>query len=151
MTVEIREWTVQDSEHSDRLAQFLKQFEQASREVKVDVEYARQRYLEMKKRGVAHDLVAEEDGILKGAIGFIVAPDLHENRMVAIETFWFVAPQYRGIGRELMAAFEKRAKELGCNRTAMIHMVDSMPDILKAFYEKNGYRLVECHYVKDLA
>jgi GNAT superfamily N-acetyltransferase len=59
-------------------------------------------------------------------------------------------PEYRGGGKELMFAFEKKAKELGCQRTAMIHMVDSMPDILENFYLKNGYKLIEKHYVKEI-
>ena len=144
----IREWTLEDAKGA-RLAKFMKQFEQASAQVKVDVEYTFKKYYSMMEKGMAHILIAEEEGEILGAIGFIVGPDLHEEKKVAVETFWFVAPEHRGIGAHLFYAFEKRATELGCKRKAMVHMVDSYPESLKAFYEKNGYHLAECHYIKD--
>jgi GNAT superfamily N-acetyltransferase len=69
---------------------------------------------------------------------------------MAVEAFWFVGPTYRGIGKLLFEAFEAEAKRLGCQKLAMIHMVDSYPDTLKIFYEKQGYHLAELHYVKEV-
>ncbi len=70
--------------------------------------------------------------------------------MIAVETFWFVAPEHRGIGIRLFNAFEKWAKDNQCSKTAMIHLTDSMPERLEQLYLKRGYRLIEKHYVKDL-
>lgn len=48
----------------------------------------------------------------------------------------------------LVDAYEAYAERLGCQKKAMVHMVDSYPDILEKLYLKRGYRLVEKHYVK---
>ena len=135
-----------------RFMKFMKAFDQESAEVHVDVEYAAKRYGDMVRQGIAHIIVAEDSsGNYLGSLGFVVAYGLHENVFFAVETFWYVAPEHRGIGRELLFAFEGKALELGCQKTAMIHLVDSYPESLKVFYERNGYHLTESHYVKDLA
>jgi GNAT superfamily N-acetyltransferase len=144
----IREWTLEDAK-TNRLAVFMKAFEQATSFVKVDSNYTHKVYLDMMTRGVARLFIAEtDDKQIQGAIGFIVSKDFHEDVKIAIETFWFVDPTYRGIGKELFNVFEATAKEMGCKKLAMIHLADSYPDSLEAFYLKNGYKLLEKHYVK---
>lgn len=145
----IREWTLEDA-YKYNLANLSKGFDLESKFVKTEEDYTRGMYISLMEQGIAHILVIDDGGVLKGMLAFIVAPDLHENVKVAVESSWFVLPEYRGGGKELMFAFEKKAKELGCQRTAMIHMVDSMPDILENFYLKNGYKLIEKHYVKEI-
>jgi GNAT superfamily N-acetyltransferase len=106
-------------------------------------------YRDMMARGVVRIFIAElEDKTIQGAIGFIISKDFHEDTKIAIETFWFVDPTYRGIGKELFNVFEATAKSMGCKKLAMIHLADSYPDSLEAFYLKNGYKLLEKHYVK---
>jgi GNAT superfamily N-acetyltransferase len=102
--------------------------------------------------GLAVEFVAEENGEILGAIAAIKGRDNHTGVWFAVETFWFVNPLIRskGVGTALLEAFEQWAKEQGCQFTAMIHMVDSQPDILKSFYEKKGYKLTELHYIKPL-
>ncbi len=129
---------------------FMKQFEQETDFVRVDVGYAAKRYEEMINDGLATVLVAEKNGELMGALGFIKAPDLHNGEMIAIETFWFTAPEHRGIGLYLLDAFEEWAKENDCDKTAMIHLADSMPDRLEQLYIKRGYRLAEKHYLREV-
>lgn len=146
----IREWTVEDCYKTNIATAVTKGFDSESKFVTTHEEYTNNKYITMIEEGIAHVLVIDDDGVIKGALGFIVAPDLHEDVTVAVETFWFVLPEYRGGGKELMFAFEKMAKELGCKRTAMIHMVDSMPDTLETFYQKNGYKLIEKHYTKEI-
>jgi hypothetical protein len=147
----IREWTVSDALEGGRLSRFMKAFEGVTKHVKVDVQYTHDKYVEMMKAGIARILVAEnEDRSFQGALGFIVSNDLHDGKKVAIETFWFALPQYKGAGGRLFRAFEEAAKRIGCGRTAMIHLIDSYPDSLEGYYLKNGYTLVEKHYIKDI-
>lgn len=143
----IREWRTEDK---DRVAVFMNMFMQASKEVKLDTNYTHNRYLTLVEAGICKIYLAEEGNTIQGVIGFMVAPDLHENKLVAIEAFWFVDPTYRGIGKLLFNTFEEEAKKLGCTKFAMIHMVDSYPESLKVFYEKSGYHLTELHYVKEV-
>ncbi len=147
----IREWTIEDALLSNRLAKFMKVFEGVTKHIKVDVDYTHDKYIEMMKKGIARILVSEnEDKSFQGAIGFIISNDLHDGKKVAIETFWFALPQYKGVGGQLFRTFEEEAKKSGCKRTAMVHLVDSYPDSLEAYYKKNGYTMVEKHYIKEL-
>jgi GNAT superfamily N-acetyltransferase len=147
----IKEWTAKDGRESMRHTEFMKAFEEASGMVKVNIQYAHARYQELLESGICRVFYAEtEDKIIQGSIGFIISNDLHDGKKIAIETFWFVDPTYRGIGKKLFNKFEAEAHKLGCEKLAMIHMVDSYPDTLKAFYEKNGYKLLESHYIKEI-
>jgi len=148
----LREWTVTDAHTSDRLARFMKAFEMATSVVKVDSDYTHQRYIKMMESGVCRIFIEEDETTkeLHGAIGFIISNDLHDGTKIAIETFWFSHPDFRGCGKALFNKFEEVSASIGCKKLAMIHLVDSYPESLKTFYEKNGYRLIECHYVKDL-
>ena len=144
----IRELSVAEAK-TKKHTEFMKMFEDATSLVKVDVDYTNKIYVDMMERGVARIFVAEtDDGTMQGSIGFIVSNDFHEDVKIAIETFWFVDPTYRGIGKELFKVFEETAKEMGCKKLAMIHLADSYPESLEAFYLKNGYKLLEKHYVK---
>ncbi len=129
---------------------FMKRFEKETDFVRVDVDYAARRYEEMIESGLATVLVAEKDGELLGALGFVKVNDFNNGELIAIETFWFTAPEHRGVGLRLFVAFERAAKAAGCVKAAMIHLTDSMPEGLERLYLGRGYRLVEKHYMRDL-
>lgn len=128
----------------------MKGFEQASSFIKVDVEHACSTYEKLVGAGGCHILMLEKNGLLIGALGFIIFPDLHDGKLTAVETFWFVDPKQRGRGITLFNEYEIMAKEMGCKKLAMIHMEDSYPERLKYLYTKKGYKLIEQHYVKEI-
>ena len=135
-----------------KVVSFLKQFEQASQFVKVDVDHASKQFARLINSGNGVVFIMENSkGELQGGIGAIALPDLNCGVMTAVETFWFVAPEHRGGGMRLMEAFERWGKDKGCKRLAMIHLVDSYPDILEKIYINEGYKLVEKHYVKEVS
>lgn len=144
---------IQKAQISDvrRVTEFMKQFEQASKYVKVDVEHSIAQYEKLIGLDIAVMLMLlGENNELQGGLGALKVPDLHCGIMTGIETFWFVAPEFRGKGITLFNAFEHWAVvESGCKRTAMIHLEDSYPKVLKKLYERRGYYLMESHYVKD--
>lgn len=148
----IREWTVLEAQTSRKVADFMKAFEQATELVKVDSDYTFNKYMKLMESGVCHILIAEDEITkdLHGAIGFLVVDDFHQNRKVGVESFWFVHPSFSGCGKELFNAYEEYAKELGCTCLAMIHLSDSYPERLERFYVKNGYKLTEKHYTKEV-
>jgi len=147
----IREWTAADGMTSNRVAVFMKMFEEASGMIQVDIDYTHKKYQQLLNSGTVKIYIAEtEEQDIQGAIGFLISNDLHDGKKIGIETFWFVDPKYRGIGKELFKTFEEEARKLGCKKLAMIHMVDSYPDTLKVFYEKQGYKLLEMHYIKEI-
>ena len=124
----------------------MKEFENHTKHVKVDIDYTTGRYKPLVREGKAVFFILRDD-VVRGAIGGIKAKDLHEDKLVAVETVWFVNPNYRGQGIKLLKHFEQWAKNEWCDAVAMIHLQDSMPDALKGLYEKRGYSLVESHYV----
>lgn len=128
----------------------MKEFETCTEHVKVDVDYTTGRYVPMVKSGKCAIFMLKDGMKVCGAIGGIKAEDLHCGEMVAVETFWFVSPDYRGQGLRLLELFEEWAKEEGCKKVAMIHLEDSMPDALKRLYGRRGYRLIESHYVREV-
>ena len=133
-----------------RVTEFMKAFEQASQHVKVDIDHATAVYERMIDKGSMTVLVMEEDRDLIGSMAFLISPDLHDGKLTAVETYWFMHPDHRGNGMKLFDAFEKIAIGLGCKKLAMIHMMDSYPEVLERLYERKGYTLIEKHYVKEV-
>ena len=134
------------------VTEYMKQFESCTKHVKVDVEHGVKTYERIIRSGMGAMLVLFDDaGIeIRGGLGCIKAPDLAYPRMIAVETFWFVAPGHRGKGLSLFHAFEEWAIKNGCDACAMIHLADSYPEALERLYVRNGYELVEKHFVKEL-
>jgi len=132
------------------VAEFMTQFEQATSFVKVDVDHTSKVYEGLISKGIAVFLVMEENGQMQGGLGAIKHPDLHDGKLTAVETFWFVAPEFRGKGLTLFNAFEEWAIKSGCQKLAMVHLADSYPDSLKKLYHRKGYQLAEEHYIKEV-
>lgn len=94
--------------------------------------------------------VCEEDGKFVGTLGGFKFPDPCNGKLMATEMFWFVLPEYRGRGKELLVEFEDWAKENKCERIIMVHLKDVMPEIVKNIYIKKGYIEMETHYIKEV-
>lgn len=137
-------------EEAHIIAKLMKGFEEETAFVKVDVVYTGAKYESMVRRGNAHLFIMEDEGKMIGGLGCVVGPDLHTPRIIAVETYWYVHPDYRGMGRKLLDYFEQWAKDNGCNATAMICMTDSMSDSLEHLYFRRGYKLIEKHYLKEV-
>lgn len=134
------------------VTEYMKQFESCTEHVKVDVDHGTKTYERIVKSGMGAMLVLFDDatGEIRGGLGCVKAPDLAYPRMIAVETFWFVAPEHRGQGLLLFNAFETWAKRNGCDACAMIHLSDSYPESLEKFYTRSGYKLVEKHYIREI-
>lgn len=104
------------------------------------------------KMGMGAIWKLEIDGKLAGGFGGMIHPDMNDGELVAQEAFWYVIKEHRGgmQGVRLKHAFEDWAAMKGAKRILMTHLKCSMPEKLKAFYERQGYREMETTYVKDI-
>lgn len=98
--------------------------------------------------GVIH--IDRDGDVVTGAIGGIIHKEPYNSEKVMAEMFWFVRPEYRGLGVRLYKAFEKWAVESGAASIQMVHLLDSMPDKVGQFYIRCGYEAVETRYTKRL-
>lgn len=94
-------------------------------------------------------LVIEVDGKVVGmAAALVYRVYYSRDDFTAQELFWWVEPEYRGIGDELRKMLERRAKEKGA-RTLFMIALEKMKWVGK-LYERAGYRPFEHTYVKEL-
>lgn len=88
------------------------------------------------------------DGLILGALGGMIHRDIYGEDQIAEEFFWFMRPDTRGGGVRVYRAFEAWARERGAVSLQMVHLLDSMPAKVGAFYERVGYRAAEIRYIK---
>jgi GNAT superfamily N-acetyltransferase len=139
-----------EPEEMRRVTIFMKNFEQATKFVTVDIDHATETYERMIRNGIMTVIILEKGFDIIGSMAFLVTPDLHNGIITAVETYWFTHPDYRIYGIKLYNAFERLAKKQGATRLAMVHLIDSYPEKLEKFYAKKGYELIEKHYIKEL-
>lgn len=90
------------------------------------------------------------DGVVVGGIGAIKAPDYCSGKLTLIEMFWYVNPKHRRYGTLLYNAMENYFyNEANLHKFVMIHMESSMPEKLKEFYVKKGFKLLETQWIKE--
>lgn len=84
----------------------------------------------------------------QGMLAAMAQPFIFGKPMLATEICWWVEPDARtkGVGKELMEAYEFWAKKLGCTMLTM----SCLDDLLGKYYEKNGYSLYERVYFKEI-
>lgn len=141
----IREASVEDIPRvADSVAGFMKE----SRHAPFDTGKAIESWTGFISSGIGTVLILDD---FHGAIGGVFYQDPHRLCLVASEFFWYVKPEHRGNGGELLDAFEAWAKKKGCARVIMTHLSDSMPQGLKKYYERKGYEELETNYIKEVA
>jgi GNAT superfamily N-acetyltransferase len=97
-------------------------------------------------------VIAEEDGYHLGGVGAVKTPVFMSNAVIAMERFWWVVPDQRaaGVGKAVLFAFEKAAREAGCSHVAMIALEDENLPKVDGLYRKAGYAPFEHSYMKRL-
>lgn len=93
-----------------------------------------------------------EGNVMIGALGGMKYKCPISGTPTAAEIFWFVFPEHRSkfAGPRMMKKFEEWAKEKHCRKLIMVHMADLMPVKLTRYYERQGYRLMEQHFTKEV-
>lgn len=93
----------------------------------------------------------ENDGVV-GALGAVFVPDPYSGQVTAVEQFWFVLPSHRKtrVGMELFQAFREEAQKRQAKKMVMVHLAALTPESLQKFYEKEGFRLAEQIFWKEI-
>lgn len=95
-------------------------------------------------------VVAEEEKIV-GIAGVILFPFyFNHSFLCGQELFWYVEPEYRGIGNHLYNYLEEKAREKGCQALIMIALEKLHPKAVGKIYERKGYKKHENLYIKRL-
>lgn len=93
-------------------------------------------------------LLGEENGMVVGLLGFVMADHHFSGQRYAAELMWYVEPEYRkgGIAMKLMWEAERLAKTMGAET-----MIFTAPnDSVGAIYKRFGYEPMEVAYRKVL-
>jgi GNAT superfamily N-acetyltransferase len=91
-------------------------------------------------------LMLEVEGEPVGMIGFYVYPHFLSGEIVAGEIFWWVEPEHRGAGKQLLRAAEDEARRCGAKS---MQMIAPDPRVGK-LYERIGYTYLETSYQRNL-
>lgn len=91
-------------------------------------------------------ILVSEGGVIQGALGCALVPHFLDGKKSAFELFWWVEPEFRGIGGELFKFYEWLIKERGAVRSFFVAPENT--DISK-YYEKQGYSKFETTYVRE--
>jgi GNAT superfamily N-acetyltransferase len=91
-------------------------------------------------------LMLEVDGETVGMIGFYVYPHFLSGETIAGEIFWWVEPEYRGHGKELLRAAENEARNRGAKKMQMI----APDERVGKLYKRLKYEYVESTYQRSL-
>lgn len=97
--------------------------------------------------------VLEVDGVVQGFAGGIIGTLLFNRDIKSgTELAWWVDPNHRelGSGVELLSHIEGLARVQGVKHWNMVYQTASMPEVVKAIYEKMGYTQNEIVYSRVL-
>jgi GNAT superfamily N-acetyltransferase len=72
------------------------------------------------------------------------------NHKTAQEMFWWVDPEQRGIGTQLLDALIAGCKAKGAESLSMIALERLTPEKVGGIYERRGFRPSERSYIKKL-
>jgi len=97
-------------------------------------------------------LIDSPDGILlvsdAGMIGGMVYPHpFNHGVRIGQEFFWYSEGR---CGRDLLAAAEAKAKELGASHWTMLAQETMRPEAVGRYYGRQGYQPLERSYIKGL-
>ena len=88
-------------------------------------------------------------GELLGAAGFILTADINTGAPNASESFFYVRPQFRGVGHRLFLETEKNLKARGAATIFMVNLINSSADGHARYYQRMGYRPLENVFIKE--
>ncbi len=115
-------------------------------------EVFRKNWTNLINMGIGKMWLLDIGGMVSGGLGALVTDDINDGAKVLTECFWYVVPEHRGSlqGAKLFYIMEGYAASVGVKRIMMVHYHSTMDYRLPEFYQKNGYRPIETHYVKEL-
>ena len=95
-------------------------------------------------------LVLEHENKIIGVLAGKVVNEPMSNVKIFQEVVWYVTKAHRKYGLLLLKKMENWCRSKGIMAMIMVRLGNSMPEKLARFYERIGYRHLECHYIKRL-
>jgi GNAT superfamily N-acetyltransferase len=98
-------------------------------------------------------IVCEVEGKVVGAAAAYISPLYwNKHQKQGLEIFWWVDKEHRGngAGKKLRLQLQKQAKLRGAQFWNMAALEDSMPDVVGAMYEQDGFKPTERIYMKAI-
>jgi GNAT superfamily N-acetyltransferase len=95
-----------------------------------------------------HVCLIDDEG--NGFIAGKVFEEVTSHKKYLMEMAWYVLPEHRGIGVDLLKAFEDYGRNNGIETVVMVAINNGMYDIVSRFYKQNGYSLMETHFMRRL-
>lgn len=88
----------------------------------------------------------------KGIIGGTITKCTMTADIIAMESFWWVAPELRGgvCGIKLLREWEKACMSAGAKRLYVGNLEQLNNEKMRCLYRRMGYRALETHYVKSI-
>jgi GNAT superfamily N-acetyltransferase len=144
----IRELTVEELPLIYRLGKMF--YEEGKLPGKFDNDVFLKTWTKFLQSGIGRIFGAFQGEEFVGALACMTTPDMYDGQKVAIETFWYVFPEFRGQGVRLMKHYENWAKNNGVSRVLMGAIAGLHDEELGSFYERCGYRRLETTYSKTI-
>jgi len=98
---------------------------------------------------VETSLVMMAEDKVVGVIAGFVTNHIVSNKRLFQEVVWFISKKYRKYGARLLKRMETFCKELECEHMVMVNM-GGRSEAFERFYTKNGYKLLEVQFIKQL-
>ena len=96
--------------------------------------------------------VLELGGWVVGFVGGFESPILgNKDVSSVIELAYYIKPEHRGNGVELLKGFERQARDRGARFLNMVSLQCSKPEVAEHIYSSMGYEHVESVYRKELS
>ncbi len=94
-------------------------------------------------------LMTKDEKIVGVLAGVVMPFLLNYKQTIFQEIVWYVLPEYRGRGLDLLVAAEALCKREGIDKMIMVSLNDLTP-ALPSFYRHRGFKALEQHWMKDL-
>lgn len=142
----IREGTLADVPEAVEVVDAFVKEALENRGLRIDPEFALKEF----ERYVDYSMVAYEGDRMVGLIaGEVNSLDIAKDKIFN-ERVWFVLKEFRGFGKSLLDAMEKKLKDESIKFSVMVHLGGGNAKILERFYKSRGYEVMETHYIKQI-
>jgi hypothetical protein len=85
-----------------------------------------------------------------GAFGGMIYANPNSGNMTASQVFWFMHPEKRGPGANLLSEFEAIARDMGCTQIFTTNIINRRSGRMSKMFRRKGYRPIEIHWAKEL-
>lgn len=117
--------------------------------IPLDLATLERTFVQLMTNGVI--LVVEGEDGLVGATGALLHPHYFNSaHITGQELFWWIDPDHRGRGKELLNALEQWVSDQGAHSFSMIALEALEPERVGLIYRRRGYRPTERSYLRGI-